>query len=182
MNTVGAYDGIDMAGISPAWFESYVSADDQRTVLRYDVNLRIIWTPRYEGYRVISRSLGAETPWADGYLHGWACAWLRKPPLDKLNDVEGTLAELRFIDKMKNFASKKAADKATEEGWLLNDRVRLDKLRHEIGDPIEAAMLERARTPGHILDREDERQRDVASGKRHVRRGAIFVPVGMGRR
>lgn len=177
MSEIGAYDGIDMAGINPAWYEGHVPAEVQREFVAYDRNLRVIWTPKYEGFRVIEKIPGQHERWADGYLDGWACRWLRKPPLDKI--LEGTLAEVRFMDKYRKFVSKKEADKATDEGWKKNKEIARQKADEEnFGGFLETA-LERIKRPVSALEREDEARRDEQSGRRHLQRSKLILPAGV---
>lgn len=180
MNAPGDYEGIDMAGIDPRWYESHVPAEDQRTFIRYDRRLRYIRSQRTGNFLVVAAVPRHREKFSDSWLVGWGVTYLRRGDAAKILDAEGTLAELRAIDRMKNFASKKAADEAVAAGWEENDRVRLATLSDEVFAPAEEMLRENARKSAGQLEREIVERKDTASGKRHVRRGRLFVPAGGG--
>jgi len=94
VNSVGAYDDIDMHGIDGTLFHS-VPDEVQRRLMRAYPTMRLIWNPVAETYVVVCKDEGHVQPLGDVYLRGWSlgATWTGRM------DGEQVVAYLKSKDK-----------------------------------------------------------------------------------
>lgn len=181
VNEVGAYDGIDMRGLEPSWYEPFVPVEAQRKMIAYDSNCRLIYTQRFKRFIVVHRLMGIKQKFADGFLRNWVIAFPGEAhePLD----VDAMLATMRASDRWKNHASHKQADKAYNDAADEAFKTRHARVEAETVEPFESELHDALSTHqkrvayNNDAQTKREHEADAASGRRDLKRGPLlFVP------
>ncbi len=181
VNEPGAYDGIDMRGIEPAWYEPFVPVEAQKKVIAYDSNCRLVYTQRFKRFIVVHRLMGIKQAFCDGFLRNWVISFPGEAhaPLD----VDALLADMREADRWKNHGTHKQADDAYNRAADQAFKTHRDRAEAESVDPFEAELHDALSSHGkRVAYNNDaqtarEKEADEASGRRDLKRGPLlFVP------
>lgn len=181
MNEPGAYDGIDMRGIEPAWYEPFVPVEAQKKVIAYDSACRLVYTQRFKRFIVVHRLMGIKQAFCDGFLRNWVISFPGEAnaPLD----VDVLLESMREADRWKNHATHAQADRAYNEAADQAFKTRHARVEAETVEPFQTelhdALSSHQKRVAYNNDAQTKREAeaDAASGRRDLKRGPLlFVP------
>lgn len=115
MNEIGAYDGIDMAGLDPAWYESVVPVEAQKSLIAAFPELRLLWNNVIKEFQIVHRQPG----WREAYyggcclMVGWSIIPGNYPPPLSADAVIGQLRarEHVAVEETKRLGFETMADR-----------------------------------------------------------------------
>ena len=110
MNEIGAYDDVSMSGLDPAWYESTVPIEAQKTLIAAYPELRLLWNVARRMFQIVHRQPGhMETYYGGcGVMVGWSIIpGNYDPPLS----IDSVIGQLRARE---HFATVQVKEKGFE--------------------------------------------------------------------
>lgn len=179
MNKDDLFD-VSFNGI-PSECLSGVSKEAQEAVVKAFPDLRLLWNPRINRYQIAIREDGSRAGWIDGQkLVGWFLMGRDFPPTVSRDEI---VAELRRVQEfnesqIKAMGYENAGD-YVDAAWE-KAKAELEAEKDALADDVfGTAAKQRVYAIDGIAPNEQfvartrERENDIASGKRHVRRGKV---------
>lgn len=167
---------------------SGVTKEAQETVVKAFPDLRLLWNPKIDRFQIAIREDGSRAGWVDGQkLIGWFLMGRDFPPTVPASEI---VAELRRIHDFNENQIKSMGYESVEDyidkKWDEMQAEREREVDALAADVFDTAAKQRVHTIAgmapdeQFVTRMREREADVSSGKRHLRRGKVKVAGGGG--
>lgn len=181
MNTVGSYDGIDMHGLRPAWYEPVDAVVQERIIAAFPQH-RVLWNDFLMTHTVVQREPGyAQQFKTDEWMDGWFIClhWD-----GTLGSGDGLIAQLRGLDRWRKWKREKDPENRTldleaemlaerDRRWE-RDRKGLDEAVDRWLEPVHTGLLTPAQFAARIRAEEAREMDETSRAHSH---GRLVVPV-----